>query len=93
MSFRTFSVFALAFAGSLIWIAGAASPAAAQEVATAVAPPAARFSAISECRIVSPTFEPDARREGVIEARYPGGGRLSLPVAAPCPSRVVAFDV
>jgi hypothetical protein len=81
-----------AFAGALIWLSGSANPLAAED-ATAIAPPAARFAALNACRIVSPTFAPDAPSHGVIEVRYSGGGKLSFAVATPCPERVVAFDV
>jgi len=87
------SWFAAAFAGSLIWIAGFADPVCAEESATAIAPPAVRFATANACRILNPTFAPDAAREGVIEARYPGGGKLSLLIAAPCPMRSGEYDI
>jgi len=84
---------AAAFAGSLIWIAGSADPLAAEEAATAIPPAALRLQAADSCRIVSPTFAPNASRESSVEARYPGGGKLSFAVAAPCPARVSSYDI
>ena len=93
MSVSKSSFLAAAFTGSVIWIAGAANPLAAAEASKTIAPPAVRFEAANACRIVSPTFAPSAPRESVSKARYPGGGRLSFPVAAPCPARIAAFDI
>jgi hypothetical protein len=84
---------AAAFAGSLIWIAGSANPLSAEEAATTISPPALRVRPGDACRIVSPTFAPNASHESVAKARYPGGGKLSFAVAAPCPERSVAFDI
>lgn len=83
------------FAAALtaFWIAGAANPTCAQEAATELASPAVRLEAIHACRIISPTFAPDAPPESLVEARFRGGGKLSFPVAAPCPERTIAFDI
>jgi hypothetical protein len=71
-----------------------ANPLAAEEVATVIAPPAARWGAVAPCRIVLPTFEPKAEsRANLTPTRYPGGARLSLPVAAPCPVKLQTLDL
>jgi hypothetical protein len=71
-----------------------ASPLSAEEVATAIAPPAVRLGVAAPCRIVRPTFEPKAAaREIVTPTRYPGGAKLSLPVATPCPAKVQTIDL
>jgi hypothetical protein len=83
-----------AFLGLALWLAGAGNPLAAEEAATSIAPPAVRLGAVAPCRIVLPTFEPKApSHEAVTPTRYPGGARLSLPVAAPCPARTQALDI
>ena len=77
-----------------VWLCGAARPALAEEAATAIASPAARWGAMDACRIVAPTFEPTRpSRPDVTPTRYPGGAHLSRPVAAPCPGRTTARDV
>ncbi len=84
---------AVAFAGSLIWIAGSANPLSAEEAATTISPPALRMQTQDACRILSPTFAPNASHESGTQARYPGGGKLSFAVAAPCPARVSSYDI
>ena len=84
----------IAFLGLAIWLAGSVNPLAAEEAATAILPPAVRLGAVEPCRILLPTFEPKApSQEAVTPTRYPGGAKLSLPVAAPCPARTPMFDV
>jgi hypothetical protein len=84
----------VALLGLGVWLSGAAHPLAAEEAATAIAAPAVRWGEVAACRIVLPTFEPDAgARPHVVPARYPGGARLSRPVAAPCPEKLSSVDV
>ena len=79
--------------GLAIWLCGAGSP-QAEEAATAIAPSAVRLGAVAPCRIVQPIFErKDSAREAATPTRYPGGAKLSQPVAAPCPARPQTFDL
>ena len=87
------ALFPAAFAGIWLWLSGFAPPVSAEETATAIAAPAARYPAANVCRIVAPTYPLAAAPETAQEARYPGGGRLSFAVAAPCPERIVALDI
>ncbi len=87
-------LFPVAFLGLAISLFGAADPLAAEEAATAIAPPAVRLGAVAPCRIVLPTFEREVpSHAAVTPTRYPGGARLSQPVAAPCPARLQTFDL
>ena len=94
MSLPKFPLAPVALLGLAIWLCGAGSPQAAEEAATAIAPSAVRLGAVAPCRIVQPTFEPTApSRAAVTPTRYPGGAKLSLPVAEPCPARPQTFDL
>jgi hypothetical protein len=66
-------VVAIAFTGVLIWVAAAPAKAAS---------PIGR----EDCRILAPRYEPKPPRSPQAQpARWPGGARLSQPIAAPCP--------
>jgi len=76
-----------AFVGFVLWTGTALSSASAR-------PAAVRLSQRDACRAVSPTFHPQGRHRARFEAaRFPGGARVSFPVAEPCPSRPGRADV
>jgi hypothetical protein len=94
MPFARSPLIPVAFISLGVWLSGAAQPLAAEEAATAIASPAARWGAVAACRIVAPTFVPDSRaRASATPTRYPGGARLSRPVAEPCPQKSPTTDV
>lgn len=80
--------------GLALWLCGVCRPGAAEEAATAIPAPSVRPGAATPCRIVLPTFELKApSRDAVMPTRYPGGAKLSLPVAAPCPAKPQTLDL
>jgi hypothetical protein len=87
-------LFAAAFAGFILWIGAAASPARAEDVVTAIARPAERLGDGDACRVVSPRFEPQGRQRPPTEAaRFAGGATLRSLVATPCARAPKGFDV
>lgn len=81
--------FASPFVAVMVGIASPAPVVAALEPATTISRPAAPHS----CWIVRPTFALETAREKAQAARYPGGGKLSRPIASPCPARIVGYDI
>ena len=84
----------LAFTGVWLWIGAIAHPAAANEAASAIAPPAARLGAFLSCRIVSPQFQANGpTRITPEDARFLGGAQLRSLVGAPCPRPSAPVDI
>lgn len=82
-----------AFVGLMSWF-GPLGPANAAEAASALRSPAARLGELSDCRVVSPTFEPKGREYGrPFAAKFAGGAKLQFPVANSCERARRPLDV